>query len=176
MGTYSHYLNDGTEKLQVCRRMFINTLDIGYKTIQYWVDGSSYGMSQGTLEKISTKDTINKRYNESYNNLNQFFNHLPKLPSHYCRRDTLKLYLEYSFHSMIQLYEVYFKFCQEKGLTPLGRNVFPQEFKNKKLALYAPKKDQCNVCFAFKYGNVSEEEHQAHIQRKENAMENGRME
>ncbi|XP_050498559.1 uncharacterized protein LOC126879520 [Diabrotica virgifera virgifera] len=39
-GTYTYYLHDGNENLQVCRTMFTNTLDIGYKTIHYWVDGS----------------------------------------------------------------------------------------------------------------------------------------
>ncbi|KAK5643905.1 hypothetical protein RI129_007750 [Pyrocoelia pectoralis] len=170
-GTYAYYLNDGHENLQVCRTMFINTLDIGYKTIQYWVDNSAFGMTKDAA-KVSTKDFVRKRHTESYKFLGEFFDSLPKLPSHYCRRDTLKLYLEYSFQTMNQLYGVYTdNFCREKSLVPLGRNVFVKTFKENNLALYTPKKDQCNLCFSFKYGNITEEEHKVHIERKENARQ-----
>ncbi|CAG9764698.1 unnamed protein product [Ceutorhynchus assimilis] len=41
-GTYLYYLNSGDKRLQVCRQMFINTLDLGYKTIQDWSDGCGF--------------------------------------------------------------------------------------------------------------------------------------
>lgn len=60
---------------------------------------------------------------------------------------------------MTHLYGIYVNtFCREKNLTLLSRNVFSRVFKEKNLTLYAPKKDQCNVCFGYKYGNVAEEE------------------
>ncbi|CAH2006139.1 unnamed protein product [Acanthoscelides obtectus] len=49
--TYTYFLNNGEEQLQVCRKMFVNTLDIGYKTIQEWVSKSSYGMGTDIVQK-----------------------------------------------------------------------------------------------------------------------------
>uniref|UniRef100_A0A6P7H905 Uncharacterized protein LOC114348822 n=1 Tax=Diabrotica virgifera virgifera TaxID=50390 RepID=A0A6P7H905_DIAVI len=138
-GTYTYYLHDGNENLQVYRTMFTNTLDIGYKTIHYWVDNSSCGMTDES-SCVSTKKMVQNRYTESHKYLEQFFESLPKLPSHYCRNETQKLYLEYSFTSMSDLYGVYVNsFCQEKNITPLGRNVFSQRFKENNFALYTPK-------------------------------------
>ncbi|XP_031327727.1 uncharacterized protein LOC116158984 [Photinus pyralis] len=140
------------------------------ETVQYWVDNSSYGMTKGNENRISAKEVVKQRYAESYKFLDEFFKSLPKLPSHYCRRDTSKLYLEYTFQNMNQLYEVYVNnFCKDRNITPLGRNVFSKTFKEKNLALYSPKKDQCNVCFSFKYGNVTENEYRHHILRKDAA-------
>ncbi|CAG9833162.1 unnamed protein product [Diabrotica balteata] len=151
--------------------MFTYTLDIGYKTIHYRVDNSSCGMTDEVLH-VSTKKMVKTRYTESHTYLEQFFESLPKLPSHYCRSETKKLYLKYSFNSMSDLYGVYVNsFCQENNLTPLGRNVFPKRLKENNFALYTPKKDLCNICFAFKYKNTTEEEYRAHIKRKEDARE-----
>lgn len=51
--------------------------------------------------------------------------------SNYCRRDTLKLYLEFSFQTMSQLNNRVYKelFCLENDLTPLvSRNLFVKIF------------------------------------------------
>ena len=37
------------------------------------------------------------------------------------------------------------------------------------ISLYQPKKDQCDTCYAYKAGNLPEEEWQLHCQRKNNA-------
>nr|CAH7713344.1 unnamed protein product [Callosobruchus chinensis] len=42
-GTYHYYLNHGRDNLEVCREMFLSTVDLGYKTVQAWVDNSRYG-------------------------------------------------------------------------------------------------------------------------------------
>lgn len=103
-GTYSNFLNTGNYRLQVCRQMFINTLNIGYKTIQDWVSKSSYGMASETAKNLIK--VSKERYNNQYKFFREFFDHLPKLPAHYCRRDTLKLYLEESFHTLNDLYKL----------------------------------------------------------------------
>ncbi|CAH2012025.1 unnamed protein product [Acanthoscelides obtectus] len=97
--TYTYFLNNGEEQLQVCRKMFVNTLDIGYKTIQEWVSKSSYGMGTDIVQK--DRLSYNKaRYSKQYDHLRMFLNKLPKLPAHYCRKEIAKLYLEETFQSI----------------------------------------------------------------------------
>ncbi|XP_077103049.1 uncharacterized protein LOC143753996 [Siphateles boraxobius] len=92
-----------------------------------------------------------------------------KVPLHYCRSTTSKQYLEPVFQSMADLYAVYCRAAAEKNVTPLSRQVFTNEFKRLNLGLYHPKKDQCNICCAFKTGNLPDDEWQHHLLQKEEA-------
>ena len=57
--------------------------------------------------------------------------------------------------------------CAEKQKkTPLGYQVFSQEFKENNLGLFSPKKDQCDICTSFDSGNLTEAEYTAHQIRK----------
>nr|CAH7717062.1 unnamed protein product [Callosobruchus chinensis] len=85
-----YFLNNGEERLQICRQMFINTYYLGYKTIQEWVSKSSYGMGVDSVQNNEAKQ-LKERYSEKYKCLRMFFDNLPKLPAHYCRKGTTKL-------------------------------------------------------------------------------------
>jgi len=52
-----------------------------------------------------------------------------------------------------------------------SRQIFAGEFTRMDLALFMLKKDQCDTCFAFKTGNISEAAHQEHLNRKEEARQ-----
>lgn len=171
-GTFEYFFNDGQHNLQVCRKMFVNTLDIGYKTVQEWVNKSSFGMTVENTSNVSMSESVSFRYNVEHTFLNTFFDKLPKLPAHYCRRDSMKLYLENSFATMMDLYKFYKSTCEKENHKPLSRNIFNKTFREKNLSIYQQKKDQCNTCFSFKYGNVSEQEYKNHIERKEKARKN----
>ncbi|KAK7109685.1 hypothetical protein V1264_013683 [Littorina saxatilis] len=47
--------------------------------------------------------------------------------------------------------------------------------KDMNIAIHKPKKDECNVCCAYKYGNIPEHEYQVHIQRKDEARKDKQM-
>ncbi|KAK5647883.1 hypothetical protein RI129_002775 [Pyrocoelia pectoralis] len=168
-GSYSYSLNNNTKTLKVCRKMFLNTLDLGYKTVQEWVNNGSYGMYKETGKRINVKEKIVLRHKAHYTNLETFFGELPKLPAHYCRKDTMKLYLEPIFQNLSDVYKLYKTYCHDKNVEPLGRKVFNKTFYAHNLSIYQPKKDQCNICFAYKYDNVSEDKYKSHLDRKEKA-------
>lgn len=165
-GTFTYFLNNGKERLQVCRKMFINTLDIGYKTVQEWVNKSQ--VSGTSTNNINLRSEVSKRFRVEFNNLNEFFKKLPKMPAHYCRRDSTKLYLEDTYKSLTDLYRVYVnEFC--KDCKPLSRTIFSRMFKKHNLSLFQQKKDQCNICFAHKKGNITEIEWKTHVDNKNKA-------
>ena len=47
----------------------------------------------------------------------QFLESLPKLPSHYCRADTNKQYLEPVYETYILLYREYERICEHNNLS-----------------------------------------------------------
>lgn len=52
-----------------------------------------------------------------------------------------------------------------------GITQFTRMFSEKNLALFKPKKDQCDICCAFKCGTVGQVEYNEHIRRKTEASE-----
>ena len=91
---------------------------------------------------------------------------LAKMPSHYCRKSTTKMELQMTFQSMSDLHRAYMEKCADKQKKPLSYQVFSQEFKESNLALFSPKKDQCDICTSLDSGNLTEAEYSAHQKRR----------
>lgn len=72
--------------------------------------------------------------------LTEFFNQLAKLPSHYVRRDSSKLYLDEKITSLSSLYDIYKNHCKEKDITTSCRKVFERKFHEMNLSLFRQKK------------------------------------
>lgn len=129
----------------------------------------------------------------------QFLDDLPKMPSHYCRARTDKKYLEPNFQSLAELYRYYQMCCNDSsgGNNSIGDGMnvppevfnesneqtnesknnslsygfFTDVFKDLKLGLYQPKKDQCELCVGFANENITAEEYNNHISQKERARQ-----
>ena len=80
-------------RYRVCKGMFLCTT--GLKS--WWVQHAITG--EGTASSDTTLNTTPKRVKPStgLEFVGQFLERLPKMPSHYCRKDTKKLYLETGF-------------------------------------------------------------------------------
>lgn len=96
----------GDQIFPVCKTMFLQTLGLKEWCVKSWVKKSQYG----TLQESSSRPRRAKAENPNELFLRRFLQELPKLPSHYCRRDTKKMYLEGNFATYAELYEVYASF------------------------------------------------------------------
>lgn len=102
--------------------------------------------------------------------LENFLSSLPSMESHYCRAHTNKKYLEPLWKSKQELYKFYANdWCKQENEKPLSLAKFLQTFESKNLSLFRPKKDECDICVAFRAKNVSEAEYNLHQERKEEA-------
>ena len=70
----------------------------------------------------------------------EFLKSLAKLPSHYCRKDSQKLYLETVITSRTHLNEVFQEYCDFKGKLRVSRQVLLKEMKMQNTAIYKPEK------------------------------------
>ncbi|GFY52896.1 uncharacterized protein TNIN_34611 [Trichonephila inaurata madagascariensis] len=108
--------------------------------------------------------------NKPRRQVRRFFDSLPKLESHYCRKDSSKLYLEPLWTSKSQLYNAYKDdFCPREKAEPLIITSFCNIFEDLNLSLFRPKKDLCDACESFKTGNITESEHKMHTDMKKEA-------
>ena len=102
--------------------------------------------------------------------VDEFFNLLPLLPSHYCRSNSSKLHLEPLFQSFADVYKPSITKCNKNNQCPLSRQVVKTIFDELKLALFHPRKDPCEVCVGCDCGNIDEQVWLMHQDRKEAAQ------
>ena len=94
-----------------------------------------------------------------------FLESLPKLPSH-----SNKLYLETTVQSKSQLVKLFQAYCDSKGVKRASRQVLIRVSKQMNIAIFKPRKDQCNICTSYILGQYSAEQFDCHIRRKEEAQ------
>lgn len=163
---------DGNERIQVCREMFLKTLSLGSFTVQSWTKEVAFGMVTNKEKAMASRnrerrvDVDRKALTE-----NNFQDNIPKLPSHYARKETTKLFLEPSYHNLRQLFNDYKAYCKHNEEPQVSRYTFEKMFHEKNLSLYTLKKDMCDTCSAHKAGNVNEVDYQAHIVKKDRAIQ-----
>lgn len=154
---------------QVCRNMFLSTLGIKEKMMRYWVNSKlDFGMFEHP-DDIQEKKMIKfreglyyKKNQERKNHLRQFLTMLPKLESHYCRKDSKKKYFQTEHRTLTALYKDYVHFCHQHNVKKLSISVFIAMVKELNYSLFKPRKDQCDTCCAYKTGNITDEEFVAH--------------
>lgn len=166
-----YFIKINNEKKEVCRDMFCNTFDLGVWSVRTWAKNVTHGMVNTSESKrknpAKERGAIQKSSRNDF--ASEFINSLPKVPSHYCRKDTSKLYLENSFHSLMDVYRLYKEKCRDAENTPLSRFAFNQILCKMNVALFQPRKDQCDVCCQFKVGNLSQTIYDCHIIAKDRA-------
>ena len=166
--TVKYHLKKGDAKLQVCKNMFLSTLCLGEWMVQSWLKKAEDGMIPAKSRSMPQMSRSTENLRE---NVRKFLNDIPKLPSHYCRASSSKLYLEPHFRSLADVYKVFREKHSDSGENVASRQVFADEFSRMNLAIFMPKKDQCDKCCAFKTGNISEDDYQEHVKRKDKARQ-----
>ncbi|GFY77337.1 uncharacterized protein TNIN_176181 [Trichonephila inaurata madagascariensis] len=142
--------------------MFLNSLCVGEWVIKKWIIHNDDDVPK-KVPKNNVKDKPRRQ-------VRRFFDSLPKLESHYCHKDSSKLYLEPLWTSKSQLYNVYKDdFCPREKAEPLSITSFCNIFEDLNLSLFRPKKDLCDVCESFKTGNITQSVHKMHNDMKKEA-------
>lgn len=189
--SYEFHLKLNGIRTRVCRNMFINTLGIGRWSVLSWVQSHNdlpvqngeddHADDPGELEEVFDQKEPEKskrsrilsdvKLQKKKTHLEEFLNTLPKMESHYCRQNTGKLYLETVWDSKTALFKFYEEECKSQDVEPVSYKTFQGTLKKLNLAIYLPKKDQCDICCSYKVGNVSHEEYTRHFRNKERARE-----
>lgn len=153
--------------------MFSSTFDLKEDMVYKWADTFLCGI-HAAKDVMNQKNKVTKskqstQIDEQKLFLRNFFEKLPKMPSHYCRKNTKKCYLEENFQSKADFYNDYKTNAKDKSQKPLSYFVFSEMFENLNLTIFRPKKDQCDTCISFKLKHISDEEYKAHQDSKEKA-------
>lgn len=161
------------EKVLVCRKMLLHTLDLGRNMFERWTSNFHHTQNLSN-NREDTDEEVNNVENQTKLNITksmklqarQWLQDLPKVPSHYCRSSSKKMYLESVFRSTLHIYKEYVNFCTEKNTKAVSRTLFTNILKSEKIAIHQPRKDQCDLCCSWKTGNISENVYNNHIKKK----------
>ncbi|KAL4709222.1 hypothetical protein ACJJTC_010522 [Scirpophaga incertulas] len=168
--TFEYFLRVDGEMKQVCKRMFLNTLGLGEWTVLNWVKIANNSI--GMIRKPVNERRIKSLNEAKINHIIFFLESVPKVPSHYCRQNTSKMYVEINYRSWKDLYVSFEEYCLNNDIPTNEKatyKCFMSVVHKKKLSIYKPKKDQCDLCYAYKHGNIEEVNYEAHIIAKERA-------
>ena len=72
----------------------------------------------------------------------EFLESLAKLPSHYCQKDSQKLYRESVITSRTHLCKVFQEYCDSKGKLRVSRQVLLKKIKMQNIAIYQNTKNK----------------------------------
>lgn len=158
--TLNYHLRFNETRFRVCKQMFLNTFDLGEKSVRMWCMRNQSGIP------ISTSPRPSQTHTERDNHLQLFLNLLPKMESHYCRANSTKIYLEPNWTSLKELHSFYQKKATEDNIKPYAWTHFIQELNKQNITLFQNRKDQCDTCFAFTETRVDQSVYDLHILRK----------
>lgn len=176
--SYVYYLkkSDGS-RVRVCKTMFTNTLSIKPWTVTHWLTRENKQRNNISTEPTSDLLTKNKTdltlagTEGRRRRLKEFLDSMPKMESHYCRSSSSKLYLEPTWRSIRELYELYktWSLTNYPDDRPLCIAVFHQVFSDINLSLFMPKKDECDLCVSHRTKNIEDELYILHQTKKQEA-------
>lgn len=158
--TKIYYLKVNDKKERVCLKTFLETLGIKEWTVRYWL-----GEKTSNSNESEPGDEVVKEPKKEL--ARKYLTALPKLPSHYCRQSTSKLYLEPIIQSKSQLYRLYVDYSSLRNEPIASRKIFEGVLFEENIGLFQPKKDACDQCCAHKVGNLSDELYTKHIELKD---------
>lgn len=93
------------------------------------------------------------------------------MSSHYCRQKTKILYLKGPFFNKQQVFEVYKQKCRDDNLVLLSFCYFYNFMREKKLSIFIPRKDKCDLCSFYDMDNIDENVMAEHFAFKEKARD-----
>jgi len=149
--------------------MYLCTLGLKKSEVRYWIQN----YKSTNLPNIKCNAFIDDDENNEEDNaleedisivkksfqklvtLQRFFDSLPTLPSHHCRKTSKKLFLQTDVKSWTQLYNMYIEKCNNDSEEPVSRHTFDREKKGSNIDIYIPKKDRCDTCTSFENNHVN---------------------
>ncbi|XP_060803416.1 uncharacterized protein LOC106141967 [Amyelois transitella] len=166
--TVEYFINEGEGLRQVCQKFLINTLDVSQKLLQYTNNHAVEGMA---LADQRTFNGILKYSEEAKKFAREFIDKLPAVSSHYCRRDSQKLYLPQELKNISNLYRLYADECKLGNVERISEKMFRQIFTNEyNLSFHVPKKDKCVQCVKSENENklteMEQEQLKIHLEEK----------
>ncbi|KAJ8928623.1 hypothetical protein NQ314_018786 [Rhamnusium bicolor] len=148
----AYFLIKNEEKIRVCKKFFMATLDIGDTIIRTTIKKRDCNLIvvSGKRSKHRKHKNLDPDLKEAVRN---HINSIPRVESHYLRSKTKREYFEGSLN-IATLYRLYKEKCLEQDShyvrISFYEHIFNTEFN---IGFHKPKKDQCTTCESYRNSN-----------------------
>lgn len=173
-----HLKSRDGKPVQVCRSMFLGTLGLKEKMVREWLNkNKEFGLRDSPYSIAQKRKLLDKSTDKFKNiearkaHLNKFLDDFPKLESHYCRKDSSKLYFQTTHTCKRDLYRDYVCKCGDDDVMALSEKIFNSTLQSLNFSIFKPRKDQCDTCVEYQAGNLEEAVYQEHRKNVEYARE-----
>jgi hypothetical protein len=136
--------------LRVCQYFFLNTLAINQQWVLTALEKSQRSTAiispdrRGSFPRAKSP-TVTERDEKILEHINLF----PKVPSHYCRARSSKLYLDPALN-VAKMHRLYLEWAKDKGLSKVATlRQYRDQFNMMNISFFVPRKDQCNHCSSY---------------------------
>lgn len=168
----SFYISKEGHRIRVCKTFLINTLGINERTIRTVIKSKARGTGIVPTDNRGKHQNHKKIDEEILKSVRDHINSVPRIESHYVRKDTKREFIDGGL-SVAELYRNYS--TQRSSINKIAASydkysrIFNKEFN---IGFFLPKKDQCDVCEAYKNSQEEEKEnleinYQSHLEEKE---------
>lgn len=175
--TQKYFFNIENGRIEICRTMFLNTLSIKKGVLNFAIKKRIANINAITIEKDKRGGYgLSKILEVSTEFLKNHIRKFPTVPSHYCRKESRRQYLDPKLN-ISQMYKLYKKECSESDIECLKESYYRHIFNTCfNLSFHKPRKDQCPTCTAYESANAEtkitlEDNHDLHINLKNRARE-----
>ena len=154
------YLPLKSQRVRVCKKFFLSTIDIGKKSVTYAMKKKQQGVFVGD-DKRGKNTPKNKTPDASLDFIRTHIESFPTVASHYTRQHSARKYLNSNL-TINTMYQLYREKCKKESKRATGffvyRNIFCTEYN---LGFHKPKKDQCSLCTIYdnakQFGELTDE-------------------
>lgn len=171
--SFSYEFHLGEKNVVVCKKFFLSTLSISEKRVRVVMEKLLRSASRtASPDRRGRHEPGIKISSKTLRIVNEYIDKFPRVPAHYCRRDSSKVYLETMLNKEI-MYTLYLENCEQLGEIPISKSKYKDILLARKISFHIPKKDAC-WCIEF-HKKVGEErkkreaEYELHKKRKEYA-------
>ncbi|KAL7299120.1 hypothetical protein TKK_0008201 [Trichogramma kaykai] len=144
-----YILMKSLKAVKVCRTMFIKTFGISLKMLATIGKKKKDGSTSITSDQRGRHhNKPNKIPEESIADVRRHIESFPTMPSHYCRKDSERIYVDQTL-SIARMYDLYIDWMREHGKSNVVTEyrysyIFSTCYN---IGFHRPKKDQCDDCF-----------------------------
>lgn len=164
------------QEVRVCRDFYLRILSISSRRISYFHSHKKTGITNTPKRDERGKKTKIKIPENSRLLVKEHINSFPRVPGHYCRKNTQKEYLEFGLN-LSKMYELYQEDCRTKNIIAAKKWLYTKMFNEGfNIGFFIPKKDQCDLCSEHenqrKLNKLTldlDEKFKTHIKEKEHA-------
>ncbi|XP_060590180.1 uncharacterized protein LOC132745308 [Ruditapes philippinarum] len=147
--TYEFFFFRNDDKIQVCKDFYLGVLHISDNRYRQYF--KKVDTKEGNeFRDMRGKRTKRRKSEDEINVIRKHIESFQRIPSHYCRSNSSKEYLEPGLNVNI-MYKLYLEHCANILRKPLKRGMYREIFnKEYNIGFHIPKKDRCDLCEAIK--------------------------